>query len=933
MTLLLCAVFFLSGASALVFETLWFHQASLAFGSSVWASSLVLSGFMGGLALGSATAAWKGDRLGSPVRTYAKLEAIIAVTGVALVYLLPALGSLTTPLLRPVMDTPWILNPARLLIAFLVLLVPSTAMGLTLPLLTEALVAADPRFGVALGRLYGWNTLGAVTGAIVAETHLIGALGIHGTGLAAGSLNLIAAIVAASLARSLGGDRPMTARAAPLRLRPDRWLCAAFLSGFALLALEVVWFRFLLLFVVGTTLSFAVMLAVVLGGIALGGLAGGLWLRRDPEAFRFAAIVSLAAGLCCALGYAGFPLVVAPFGNREITGFIGVLRVSVPLILPVALLSGISFTLVGAALRRDYPSAAVTAGSLTFANTTGAGLGAFAGGFLLLPSLGMEASFFLMAVLYAGIALLLLGRARAPKGAVYATGGALALTFALFPWGAMRERHLMATAGRWAGSRDWKVVGLREALDETILYVEEFIFGQAHQGYRLVTNSLSMSTTEFHSRRYMKLYVYLPAAVHPALRSALLISYGVGSTAKALTETAELGRIDVVDISRDVLEMNAIVFPDSLANPLHDPRVHVHIEDGRYFLQTTDRTFDLITGEPPPPQVATVVNLYTREYFQAMYDRLNEGGYVTYWLPLHSLSDASAKAVIAAFHSVFPDASLWHGRGEDVMLVGTRHAKGPVTAEWFERQWQVPAISAEMRSVGLERPEQLGALFIGDSAYLAALTRDAPMLVDNYPKRILSDAPLGDRSSGLYRTLLDSPEAARRFAASPLIARLWPEGEIGRTAPFFEQQRIINGLIDLTGAPLTKSLPDLHYLLTRTTLTAPVLWHLGTTSDVERALETLGPEERALPIWQYQLGARLFSERRYPEAAEALARAEQRPQLQSTARMFRIYALCLGGKMEEAKRLAADTRAALGSQPALAPWWEFLAATFGLPAS
>lgn len=932
MPLLLCTVFFLSGASALIFETLWFHQASLAFGSSVWASSLVLSGFMGGLALGSATAVWKGDRLGPPVRAYAILEAVIAITGVALVFLLPALGTLTTPLLRPVMDTPWILNPARLLIAFVVLLVPSTAMGLTLPLLTEALVAADPGFGRALGRLYGWNTLGAVTGAIVAETTLIGALGIHGTGIAAGSLNLVAALVAAALARSPGGNLAAMERPAPPRFRIDVWLGAAFLSGFALLALEVIWFRFLLLFVVGTTLSFAVMLAVVLAGIALGGLAGGFWLRRDPEASRFAVIVSLAAGLCCALGYAGFPLIVAPFGNREITGFAGVLRVSVPLILPVALLSGATFTLLGAALRREYPSAAATTGSLALANTVGAGLGAFAGGFLLLPAIGMEASFFVMALLYGGIALLLGTRTGAPKRAGYGTGGALVLVLALFPWGAMRQRHLMATAGRWAGSREWRVVGLREALDVTILYVEEFVFGHAHQGYRLVTNSLSMSTTEFHSRRYMKLYVYLPVALHPSLRSALLISYGVGSTAKALTQTAALTRIDVVDISRDVLEMNAIVFPDSAQNPLHDPRVHVHIEDGRYFLQTTGRRFDLITGEPPPPQVATVVNLYTREYFQAMHDRLNEGGYVTYWLPLHSLSDGSAKAVIKAFLSVFPDASLWQGRREDLMLVGTRHAEGPVTAEYFERQWRTPAIAAEMRSVGLERPEQLGALFIGDAGFLDTLTRDAPMLVDNYPKRILSDSILGDGSSGLYRTLLDTREAERRFTSSPLIARLWPAAELERTAPFFEPQRIINGLIDLSGAPLSKSLPDLHYLLTGTTLTAPVLWHLGTTSDVERALETLSPEDRALPIWQYQLGARLFAERKFAAAVEPLARAEQRPQLLSTARMFRIDALCLAGRTAEAKRLAIETRAALGSPPALDPWWAFLATSCGIPA-
>src|SRR6266550_7016597 len=140
LSLLLSAVCFASGASALVFETLWFRQAGLAFGNSIWASSLVLSGFMAGLALGNALAASFGARLRHPVRAYAIAEAVIALTGVGLVYLFPALGAALAPLFRPLLDHPWTLNPLRLLIAFLLLLIPSTAMGLTLPLLTRALL-------------------------------------------------------------------------------------------------------------------------------------------------------------------------------------------------------------------------------------------------------------------------------------------------------------------------------------------------------------------------------------------------------------------------------------------------------------------------------------------------------------------------------------------------------------------------------------------------------------------------------------------------------------------------------------------------------------------------------------------------------------------------------------------------------------------------
>src|SRR6185295_19976920 len=151
---ILSAVFFASGASALIFETLWFRQAGLAFGNSVWASSLVLSGFMGGLALGNALAARAGGRLSNPVRVYAIAEVAIALTGVGLVYLFPALGAATAPLFRPLLDHPWALNSLRLLVALVLLLIPSTAMGITLPLLTQALQRDARSFGHVLAGLY-----------------------------------------------------------------------------------------------------------------------------------------------------------------------------------------------------------------------------------------------------------------------------------------------------------------------------------------------------------------------------------------------------------------------------------------------------------------------------------------------------------------------------------------------------------------------------------------------------------------------------------------------------------------------------------------------------------------------------------------------------------------------------------------------------------
>jgi spermidine synthase len=945
MTVLLYAIFFASGASALIFEMLWFHQAGLAFGNSVWASSLVLSGFMGGLALGNAVAARFGDRLGNPVRLYAIVELAIAVSGVGLVFLLPVFGVALAPWFRSLMEQPWLLNPLRLFIAFLLLLIPSAAMGVTLPLLTKALIAADSNFGRVLGRLYGWNTLGAVMGAVVGEMYLIGALGIHGTAFTAGALNLMAAGVAAWVSTQSGYPSPAGADSTRRMLHEStgvRWLAAAFLSGFGLLALEVVWFRFLLLFVKGHTVAFALMLGVVLAGIALGGLVASYWLRFWPDAHRFTSPIAFAAGLLCVGSYAVFPLVIGPFASSPyiITDTLDILRVALPLMFPVSFLSGIFFTLVGAALRHSLASEMGTTGVLTLANTVGAAFGSLLGGFVFLPIFGMEKSFFLIALLYGGIGGLLLLKSPAPRRIVYASAAVFLLAAALFPFGSMQHRLLQIPVKRYMQSNPTaRVAGVREGLTETIIYFEKQLLGKP-ESYTMFTNAFSMSATKVPSRRYMKLYVYWPMAVHPDLKHALLIAYGVGNTAKAMTDTKSLDTIDVVDISRDVLEMSRIVYPNTADQPLHDPRVRVHIEDGRYFLQTTDQQFDLITSEPPPPGIAGVENLYTREYFQLIHDRLADGGIVTYWLPLHALSDVSTKAILRAFCDAFEDCSLWNGMGTSLMMVGTRHARGPVSEEQFARQWSDPVVAREMKALGFERPEQLGALFIGDADYLKGIYTDSPPLVDNYPKLI--EAPLGSNEevARLIRSFTDEAAARDRFRQSPLIQRLWPERLRDASLPYFEFQNIINA--HWYGAK-PKEQPDIenvHNLLTRSSLSTPVLWGLGSDSDIQRIVAEAGPAEQAQPRIQFQLGIRNIAERKYGEAVEALSRAELLPQLRETAFRLRIYALCMAGQTVQAQQVAQERLAQLLKSKGLTadslkkaappPFWLWMKKTFGI---
>ena len=902
---LLPVLFFASGTSALVFETLWFRQAGLALGNGVWASSLVLSAFMAGLGLGNAIAARWGDRLRRPILVYAALEVAVGAAGSALMVALPAIGPLLAPALRPLLDAPASANAVRLAVAFALLLLPSTAMGASLPLLTRALRAAGAQFGPALGLLYGCNTLGAVAGPLLTEWVLIGTFGVRGSALAAGLMNLAIAGAALALQRRAAppADRVAPVQPSPVGPRADgagRWAAAAFGCGFALLALEVLWFRLMLLFVAGDPYAFALMLAVVLAGIGAGGLAASWVLRRDPEAWRSSAALAFLAGAASAGCYAGFALAIAPLGGRPLEGIGELAALAGVLMLPTSLLSGGLFTVLGASLRERVAGDAAAVGLLALANTAGAALGSLVAGFALLPQLGTQRSQLAIALLYGVVGLALLPAAVRRS---HALAAALALVACVAPVAlvSLQDHYVGIVATRWSRDGASRVVGAREGLTETLLYLENRSAGLP-TSYTLVTNSISMSGTHWQARRYMKLFVWLAASVHPKLESALLISYGVGSTARALADWPTLERIAVVDISRDVLETNAWIQPDPGRDPLRDPRVRVHVEDGRHFLQVTDQRFDLITGEPPPPQLAGVVNLYTQEYFALIRERLAQGGIVTYWLPIHSLAPPQGRAVLRAFCNVFEDCSLWSGSGYDLIMLGTRDARGPVSESSFTRLWREPGIADELRALGFERPETLGATFIGDAAYLAEVTKGVAPLVDDHPDRIRRGAPASGRLPGLYKEWMDVAAARERFAGSPLIARLWPPRLREATLEHFARQSDVNRFTYHLGSHSESALEVADRLRRSAPDSAVALWALGSDADVQRAVAGLPGASRVRPEVQLELGIAALLAGRLPEARIAFERACSAPELAGRARLLGAYTACLAGDCEAAAR-------------------------------
>lgn len=841
MTALLCFVFFLSGLSALIFEVAWFYLAGLTLGNTVWTVSIVSAAFMLGLAAGNAAAFLKGRAVVSPVRLFALLQVVIAVSGFGCVLVFPRLAALFVPLYRSLQHSAYLLNLFRLIVSFLILAIPCVCMGMTLPLLVNALYLRSKNYAGALGLLYGWNTLGAVAGVLAAEFILIRVAGIQGTGLIAACLNLTAAVIAFAFSAQLKEQRVPVVREA-LRVprlsgRVQRILFAGFLSGGILLALEVVWFRFFSLFFNALRMNFSIMLACVLAGIALGSLNAARWFRKTPDAHTFIALPVALCGMLVSALYTSFYRVLAFLFNSIGTGTLSVWMSSLFMILPVSFLSGMIFTMLARQLADNFENKLQATGIFTMANTAGSMCGALLAGMVLIPRLGMERSFLALGLAYGVLLLLVARRAhiRVSRSSVFSHYLVIAgylLFMLLFGWGMMRNYYSKVPLLPFL-EEGIRRVAFEEGAAETVQCLQADLLNRPYYHY-LVTNHHSMSSTTSFGRRYMKYFAWFALAVHPQPKDILVVSYGLGNTAAAFTDDHSVGQIDVVDVSSAILETSRLVYAAPRADPLNDPRVKTHIEDGRFFLLVSDKKYDVITGEPPPPKNQGVLSLYTEEYFRLIYERLKEPGIVTYWLPVSHLKPAETRSIVRAFCNVFDNCSLWAALPYEWMLVGTRGFTGPSDVRHFSRLWDDPVNRSRMHRLGFFVPDEFGSLFIVDGDRLRQWLGQAKPLADNYPARI-SQELLDERFiDPAYLELLDARGSFENFKQSRVIARIWPAPLRERAEQFFPSRDFVFQV--LGGYEGLDMLTRLHRCLSYSYFKMFLPWALESDPDAQAIL-------------------------------------------------------------------------------------------------
>lgn len=929
------AILFLSGSSALLFQTLWLRLSGLAFGNSVWSAALILSSFMAGLALGAAIAA--STTLGRlrPLRLYVGLEMIVAIFGCTLIFALPLLGEWMRPIFQALWNHQQSLNVLRVAVSFLILLIPTTAMGLTLPILLEDPLLKRREFARNIGLLYGANTLGAMAGALLGETYLVRACGLWGTALTAA----VVCCGAAAAAWMFAGQQPVEAGPTPprFRLRPSLktqppWslLFVSAGAGAVLLGLEVIWFRFLRLYVASTSTAFSIMLAIVLAGIGLGSLLSCLIPDRIVPRRSLLPVLLLLAASATLLSYLFFPVPHVPpnLPTFDRAFWQQTALLSLVLMFPVAFLSGILLPAVVTSVQSEVAGWMNSTGLTILFNTIGAAFGPLLAGFVLLPRLGFQASLIFCATIYAALAVLATPRqswsVRRLSGiATVSLSAGFILIVLFFPYG-RHETHF-ANARRPYEVDGSVLIKKIEGTADTFQLLRRDLYGQPYY-YRLITNSYSMSGTMPRSQRYMRLFAYLPLALRPESEDALLIGYGVGVTADAFIRAPRLKHLDIVDISQEVFDLADFYTGPLYSNPLRDPRVTTFVQDGRFFLQACPTRYDIITGEPPPLKIAGTVNLYTEQFFSLMRGRLKEGGIASFWLPLYQLTPGEAKAILRAFHNVFPNASLWATSDLEWIMIGMKPPLRKPDRALAHRLWTEPGSKSDLLRIGLEVPEQMPALFVMDAEEIDRMTRGVEPLNDLYPKRLTDAQPDLKAAYQLGYSYLESSGALQRFFASALVRDIWPDERRESLEPFFIL-RETRYRSEMSGS---NWLAELDLYLRHSRLRAPVLavqnsdeFRLSLAERFVTNSNSWPPE--ALP----DLVAGALARRDFGAAIKLLEAEKDRGFSNINDFFLLTYLYCVNGSVEKAEALAAAHAGAIQKDWFVDWLWGELQAEFG----
>jgi spermidine synthase len=744
----LFGVFVVSGFTGLIYESIWSQYLKLFLGHAAYAQTVVLAIFMGGMALGSWLVARYSARLRQLLWGYLLVEALIGILGILFHRVFVTTTDLSFARVIPALPTGWSIYAYKWSLAALLVLPQSVLLGMTFPLISGGIIRRWPeRAGETLATLYFTNSLGAALGVLASGFVLIGIVGLPGTTLTAGLLNMVIALGVWLTVRAQSEPAPSPATRTPsapsgVRDPVARWFAiAAFLTGAASFMYELGWIRMLSLVLSSSTHSFELMLSAFIFGLAFGGLHVRKRIERIADPERYLGVIMVAMGSLAALTLPAsnlmYDFMAWSLGTFSHTpgGYVAFNLVSqsiaMLIMFPATFCAGMTLpVLTHALMRRGTGERAI--GTIYSLNTLGAIAGVLITVHVLMPLIGVKGVILTGAGIHIALGLSRLS----PRGWLQ-PASALAMAVSLAVFGAtaafgkvdpMRVASGVYRGGNSTVPPDAKVIYLRDGKTATITLVKR-------RGIvTIATNGKADAAIEMEAgeatpdESTLVLAAAIPLSLNPNAARVANIGFGSGLTTHTLLASRQLQRLDSIEIEPLMVEAARQGFGPRVHDVFEDPRSHIIYEDAKTFFAASREPYDLIVSEPSDPWVSGVATLFSDEFYGRIVQYLRPDGYFVQWVQTYETDVSVVSSVIKALSRHFDKYAIYNLDDSDILIVATRAAALPALSD---RIFQWPQMRAELDRIGVQSLSDLKSRLIGDNRTLGPLFDTLPVPVNS----------------------------------------------------------------------------------------------------------------------------------------------------------------------------------------------------------
>lgn len=793
---------FLSGFSFLIYEISWNRFLSLKLGTTVVASTIVLMAFMAGLGFGANFIGKKANEKNNLGKILSIILGGIGLFSILNYLIINSLSSLYSNLFNNIK----ILDAFLFISTFILLFNPAFLMGGIIPIINKIISSNSINVSKNIGQIYATETIGSALGGLLTGFVLIGKIGQKQTIILAASLNILLSIfilLSNSFNNIIFSETNKGKKNNSISENSGFIaLIATFFIGFSVLSLQILWIRIFKTYFTNTSYTFSLITSFVILG-----LSAGSWIYKQKEhkiknydkvvlKIILSLILVAFVGLLILINLPNW--LMQPFKQSIDNQFIRLIFLpflsSILIVLPPSVISGFSFPVICNMYSNGAKNISKNIGKVLQINTLGSVFGPAITTFIFIPFLGAGKAILLILGILSISAIFILQKFNIKLKLLKPTLVVIASLFILFIISTKQLRFLAPSIKL----QNKEIMVYQETIEGTIMVTNEpnkGIFGKS----TYVNNSIVIGSY-YDAIKAVEMVGHLPFFVGTKCKNVLIIGFGIGVTTSAIAQHSEVEHIDCVELVPGLVK-NAHYYSDFNNNVYNDSRLNIISGDGRHYLQTTSKKYDLISCDPTHPVLGSG-NLYTKDYFTEIYKHLNANGVMTQYLPLHKLRLEDLLGIIKTFNSVFENSYVWLGQYHAILL-GKKNNELIDFDVWKQKIYEIP-----MEDFLYLDPYHLAASLIFDNQSISNFPSNLKINTDNlnytefFSFKSFDEANIYNNLNYFNNNRCDIYTAYKNLSNKFLMDKFL-EGNILLTNSFYfslkgEQQKAIDALIEAT---------------------------------------------------------------------------------------------------------------------------------------